>query len=68
MTRARSTTAWPTRSPDLKQLDFYLWIHFKYIAYAVRVNDAAEVQLRVETDAGNCATFLVLLNSYDNLY
>ena len=67
MGRPQNTIAWATRSSDLKQLDFYLCVHFKYIAYAVGVNDAAELQQRLETNAVNFVTFLEFLSPCDSL-
>ena len=67
MGRPRSTIASTTRSFALKQLDFNLRIHFKYIAYAVEVNDAAELRKRVESNAVNYVTFLEFLSPCDSL-
>jgi hypothetical protein len=42
---------WPTRSPDLNQLDFYLQGHLKSIVYAMAVYGVAELQERVDDKA-----------------
>jgi hypothetical protein len=41
--------SWPPRSPDLTQLDSYLWVHLKTVAYATPVNDAGDLWERVQS-------------------
>jgi hypothetical protein len=39
---------WPTRSPDLNPLDFWLWEHLKALIYSAPMNDSEGLQERVE--------------------
>jgi hypothetical protein len=45
-----SPVSWPSRSPDLTPLDFYLWVHLKTVVYATPVNDAEDLRERVQND------------------
>jgi hypothetical protein len=40
--------SWPSRSPDLTPLDFYLWGHLETVIYATLVNDAGDLWERVQ--------------------
>ena len=38
---------WPSRSPDLTPLDFFLWGYAKDCVFATPVNDIGELQTRI---------------------
>jgi hypothetical protein len=40
-------TAWPSRSPDLNPLDFYLWEHLKTPVYAAPVDNEEAFHHRI---------------------
>jgi hypothetical protein len=40
-------TAWPSRSPDLSPLYFYLWEHLNTLVYAVPVDNEAALHHRI---------------------
>jgi hypothetical protein len=40
--------SWPSRSPDLTPIDFYLWGHLKTVVYATPMNDAENLCERVQ--------------------
>ena len=42
---------WPTRSPDLTPLDYYLWSHMKTLVYESKVESRAALRDRVLTSA-----------------
>jgi hypothetical protein len=37
---------WPTRSPDIRPLDYFLWGYVKYIIYKTSVTSLDELKLR----------------------
>ena len=38
---------WPARSPDLSQLDFFLWGYIKNIVYAEKIRNIQHLQERI---------------------
>ena len=38
---------WPTRSPDLSPLDFFLWGYIKNIVYAEKIRNIQHLQERI---------------------
>jgi hypothetical protein len=40
-------TAWPPSSPDLNNLDFYIWGHLRTLVYATRVDNEEALHRRI---------------------
>ena len=38
---------WPSRSPTVTPLDYYLWGHVKYVVYAVKIRDVDHLKERI---------------------
>jgi hypothetical protein len=43
----RGPTAWPSPSPDLNPLDFYVWGHLKTLVYAASVDNEEALHHRI---------------------
>ena len=43
-------TQWPSRSPDLNPLDFYLWGHLKAIVYSTPIHNVEILRQRIEQE------------------
>ena len=39
--------AWPTRSPELTPLDYYLWGHMKTLVYETKIDSRAALRDRI---------------------
>ncbi|GBN48540.1 hypothetical protein AVEN_14165-1 [Araneus ventricosus] len=56
--------AWPSRSPDITPLDFYLWGYVKQHVYSERINDINNLEQRV-TDGIHSVTPDVLTSVWE---
>jgi len=56
-------TAWPPRSPDLTQLDFFAWGFIKDVVYRRKVRDLADLRQRI-IEAVELITPHMLINTW----
>jgi hypothetical protein len=59
-------TAWPPRSPDLTQLDFFAWWFIKDVVHSRKVRDLADLRQRI-IEAVELITPHVLINTWQEL-
>ena len=69
----RGPVEWPSRSPDLSPLDFYLWGHLKAMVYQKKIRNINHLMERI-TNAITSITSTVLMcsstmgNTYQYVY
>ena len=57
---------WVSRSPDLTQLDFFLWEHIKNNVYKTPIKDITELKRRIETEIKSISKE-TLCNAFSNI-
>ena len=57
---------WPPRSPDITQLDFFLWGYVKDIVYRTKVRDTNDLQHRI-IEASDTVTVDMLARTWQEI-
>ena len=50
---------WPPRSPDLSQLDFFLWRYIKNIVYAEKIRNIQHLQDRITSAIESLTRYMI---------
>ena len=64
----RSEFPWPSRTPDLSPLDFFLWGHVKDIVFRARPTDTEDLKIKIRAaiSAFSAETLSRIVSNFDH--